>query len=164
MIAFAFFLDGGVPKSAYRRTQTFDRLVPNSERFRESVFQYSPSASNVFWAGAGISVLPRSERRARIRWRALQARSRLCFDASNSSRSPRSDRQWDKCSYEHYPPVKPISQERLNSFFPPHRPVRDSFVRRRGSVEFFCKPAKPFSKLHRPLASKLAMQFAILND
>jgi hypothetical protein len=39
IITFALFLDGGVPKATYRRTQTFDRLVPNPERFRESVFQ-----------------------------------------------------------------------------------------------------------------------------
>jgi hypothetical protein len=37
--AFAFFLDGGVPKSAYRSTQTFDRLIPDPEGFRQSVFQ-----------------------------------------------------------------------------------------------------------------------------
>ena len=39
VIAFAFFPDGSVPESAYRGTQTFDRLVPNPEGFRQSVFQ-----------------------------------------------------------------------------------------------------------------------------
>jgi hypothetical protein len=38
-IAFAFFLDGGVPKAADGSTQTFDRLIPDPEGFRQSVFQ-----------------------------------------------------------------------------------------------------------------------------
>ena len=32
-------VDGGVPEAADRGTQTFDRLVPNPERFRQGVFQ-----------------------------------------------------------------------------------------------------------------------------
>jgi hypothetical protein len=28
IVAFAFWLEGGVPKAAYRRAQTFDRLIP----------------------------------------------------------------------------------------------------------------------------------------
>ena len=55
---FSFFLDGGVPKAANRRTQTFDRLVPNPERFREGMFQEFSPASNVFWAGGGIARFP----------------------------------------------------------------------------------------------------------
>jgi hypothetical protein len=39
IIASAFFLEGCVPKSADRGTQTFDRLVPNSEGFGQSMFQ-----------------------------------------------------------------------------------------------------------------------------
>jgi hypothetical protein len=36
IIASAFFLDGGVPKAADRRTQTLDGFVPNPERFRSA--------------------------------------------------------------------------------------------------------------------------------
>ena len=36
---FAFFLYGGVPKSADRRTQTLDRTVANPEGFLHSMFQ-----------------------------------------------------------------------------------------------------------------------------
>jgi hypothetical protein len=39
IIASAFFLEGCVPKSADRGTQTFDRLVPNPEGFGQSMFQ-----------------------------------------------------------------------------------------------------------------------------
>jgi hypothetical protein len=39
IIASAFFLEGCVPKSADRGTQTFDGLVPNPEGFGQSMFQ-----------------------------------------------------------------------------------------------------------------------------
>jgi hypothetical protein len=39
IIAFAFFLDGGVPEAAHRRTQTLDRLVPEVQGFGQSMFQ-----------------------------------------------------------------------------------------------------------------------------
>ena len=39
IIAFAFFLDGGVSEAAHRRTQALDRLVPEVQGFRQSVFQ-----------------------------------------------------------------------------------------------------------------------------
>jgi len=39
IIAFAFFLDGGVSKAAFCGAETFDGIVPNPERFREGVFQ-----------------------------------------------------------------------------------------------------------------------------
>ena len=52
-------------------TQTLDCLVPNPERFRQSISKISPSASNVFWAGGGSAFLQRrsysqlSKRRSR---------------------------------------------------------------------------------------------------
>ena len=39
IITFTFFLDGGVPEAAHRRTQTLNRLVSNPEGFRQSMFQ-----------------------------------------------------------------------------------------------------------------------------
>src|ERR1700731_752902 len=39
IIAFAFFLDGGVSEAAYRRTKAFDRLIPEMQGFRQSMFQ-----------------------------------------------------------------------------------------------------------------------------
>jgi hypothetical protein len=39
IVAFAFFFDGGVAKSAYRGAQTFDRLFPEVQGFRQSMFQ-----------------------------------------------------------------------------------------------------------------------------
>jgi hypothetical protein len=39
IIAFAFFLDGGVSKSAYRGAQALYCLVPNPEKFRQSTFR-----------------------------------------------------------------------------------------------------------------------------
>jgi hypothetical protein len=39
IIAFAFFLDGGVSEAAYRGAQTFDRFVANPEGFRQGMFQ-----------------------------------------------------------------------------------------------------------------------------
>ena len=39
IIAFALFLDGDVPKAADRGAQTFDRLVPEVQGFRQSMFQ-----------------------------------------------------------------------------------------------------------------------------
>jgi hypothetical protein len=39
IIRFAFFLDGSIAKAAYQDTQTFDRLAPDVEGFRQSVFQ-----------------------------------------------------------------------------------------------------------------------------
>ena len=55
--------------SRNRRTEdiTLYRLVPNPEKFGQSMFQASPSASKVFWAGGGIVTFPGSERTDRIR-------------------------------------------------------------------------------------------------
>jgi hypothetical protein len=39
IIAFAFFLDGGVSEAAYRGAQTFDRFVADPERFPQGMFQ-----------------------------------------------------------------------------------------------------------------------------
>jgi hypothetical protein len=39
IIAFAFLLGGRITKSADRRTQTLDRLVPNPEGFVQGMFQ-----------------------------------------------------------------------------------------------------------------------------
>jgi hypothetical protein len=39
IIAFAFFLEGSVPKWAYGGTKVFDRLVPNPEGCGQSIFQ-----------------------------------------------------------------------------------------------------------------------------
>jgi hypothetical protein len=39
IVAFAFLLGGGVPKSADRRTQTFDCLIPEMQGFRQGMFQ-----------------------------------------------------------------------------------------------------------------------------
>ena len=39
IIAFAFFLDGGVSEAAYRGGQTFDRFVANPAGFRQGMFQ-----------------------------------------------------------------------------------------------------------------------------
>jgi|ERR1700730_17525555 len=39
IIAFAFFLDGGVSEAAYRGAQTLDRFVSNPEGFRQGMFQ-----------------------------------------------------------------------------------------------------------------------------
>ncbi len=39
IIAFAFFLDGGVSEAAYRGGQTFDSFVANPEGFRQGMFQ-----------------------------------------------------------------------------------------------------------------------------
>jgi hypothetical protein len=39
IIAFAFCLDGGVPKSAHCGAKTFDSIAPNPEGFRQSMFQ-----------------------------------------------------------------------------------------------------------------------------
>jgi hypothetical protein len=62
VIAFALLLDDGVLKSADWRTQTLDRLIPNPERFRQSVFQDF---------ALGIECLPRRWRgdRGRFRWK-----------------------------------------------------------------------------------------------
>jgi hypothetical protein len=51
IIAFAFFLYGGVTKSTDRRTQTFDRLVPHPQGFGQSMFQGFALGIKVFWAG-----------------------------------------------------------------------------------------------------------------
>jgi hypothetical protein len=85
IIGFAFFLDGGVAESAYRGTQTFDRVVPHPERFRQSMFQISPSASKALWAAGGMTTFPLSERTKRSLCSTFQARNRLCFEASSSS-------------------------------------------------------------------------------
>jgi len=39
IIAFALFLDRGVPKSADRGAQALNGLVPNPQGFRQSMFQ-----------------------------------------------------------------------------------------------------------------------------
>src|ERR1700730_17034873 len=39
IIAFSFFLYGSVPKAAYPGAQAFDRVVPDAEGFRQSMFQ-----------------------------------------------------------------------------------------------------------------------------
>src|ERR1700692_3273108 len=39
IIALTFLPDGRVPKAPYRGAKTFDRLIPNPEGFRQSVFQ-----------------------------------------------------------------------------------------------------------------------------
>jgi hypothetical protein len=39
IIAFAFFLDGGVSEATYRGAQTFDSFVANPEGFRQGMFQ-----------------------------------------------------------------------------------------------------------------------------
>ena len=62
IIAFAFFLDGGVPKAAYREVQTIDRLIPDPERFRQREFQDFSFGSNVFWADGGIATFSLLER------------------------------------------------------------------------------------------------------
>jgi hypothetical protein len=87
IIASAFCLDRGVPEAANRRTQALDRLVPEVQGFSQSVFQDFALCIECLLGRCGISLLPRFERRARIRWRAFQARSQHCFDASNSSRT-----------------------------------------------------------------------------
>jgi hypothetical protein len=67
------------------RNKDFDSIVPNPERFREGMFQDFPFRIKCLLSRGGIAVLPRSESSTRIRWRTFQARSRLCFDDSNSS-------------------------------------------------------------------------------
>jgi hypothetical protein len=42
VIAFAFWFDGRVAKSAERGAEAFNRLVPEVQRFRQSVFQGFP--------------------------------------------------------------------------------------------------------------------------
>jgi hypothetical protein len=85
IVAFAFFLNGSVSKSADRRTQTFEGFVPNPEKARQSTFQGFALASKFFWAGGGITTFSVSERTKRILCKTFQVRNRLCFDASSSS-------------------------------------------------------------------------------
>jgi hypothetical protein len=107
IIAFALLFQCRISRK--RRTDEHRLLMASFRIRRDFVRAYSkisPSASNVFCAGGGIAVLPRSERRARIRWRTFNARIRLCFEASSSS-----SRSWialgvidirPERSYEHY--------------------------------------------------------------
>jgi hypothetical protein len=85
IIGFALLLDGGVSKSADRRTQTLDRLISNPKGFRQSVFQDLALGIEGLLGRDGIAALPSSERTNRSRCRTFQARNRLCFDASKSS-------------------------------------------------------------------------------
>jgi hypothetical protein len=75
--------------SRKRRTEEHKLLIA-SFRIRKDLdkacSKASPSASNVFWAGAGMEMFPASERIERSLCKTFQARNRLCFEDSNSSR------------------------------------------------------------------------------
>jgi hypothetical protein len=74
--------------SRNRRTEEH-RLLIASFRIRKDFVKAcsnaSPSASNVLWTGDGIATFPTSERTNRSLCKTLQARNRLCFEASHSS-------------------------------------------------------------------------------
>jgi hypothetical protein len=62
IIAFALLLDRCIPKSANRRTQTFDRLIPNPERFRQSVFRSFALGIEGLLGRRNLAMFPASER------------------------------------------------------------------------------------------------------
>ena len=77
--------------SRNRRTEEHKFLIA-SFRIRKDLVKAcskaSPSASKVFCAGGGIAKFPFSERTILSRCKTFQARNRLCFDDSGSSRKP----------------------------------------------------------------------------
>src|SRR6478609_3465905 len=74
IVAFAFFLDGGVSEAAYRGAQTFDRFVADPEEFRQGMFE--DFALGITCASLAIraSRQPVTTRRARI-----QGRLQVCY-------------------------------------------------------------------------------------
>jgi hypothetical protein len=85
IIAFAFFLDGGVSEAAYRGAQTFDRLVTNPEGFRQGMLQgFALGIEGLLGRGRNCKVSGVGETKRSL-CKTFQARNRLCFDDSNSS-------------------------------------------------------------------------------
>jgi hypothetical protein len=85
IIGFAFFFDSGVSKAAHRGAQTFDRFVANPKGFRQRMFQGFALGVKGLWGWGRNHNVPVSERTKRSLCKTFQARSRLCFDGSNSS-------------------------------------------------------------------------------
>src|SRR5271165_897199 len=74
--------------SRNRRTEEHRLLMASfraRKHFVRACSKISPSALNVFCFGAGMATFPSADRTTRNLCNTLQARSRLCLDASNSS-------------------------------------------------------------------------------